>query len=141
MVPPLLDALDFVAHKQQASRLRGDFRLQLGGLLKSWAVPKGPSLNPNDKRLAGLWWKIIPWSTEGYWPRARMVLVRLSSQDQGTYRPLAGSDTRAATQEQVRAGLDRGSLHFLLYGEKLRGEFTLIRMRRLGENAWLLPGY
>jgi bifunctional non-homologous end joining protein LigD len=57
--------------------------------------------------------------------------------DQGTYRPLVGT-TKDAMQQQVRAQLDQGVLHFLLFGEKLRGEFALIRQKRLGEKAWLL---
>ena len=57
--------------------------------------------------------------------------------DQGTYRPLAGK-TKDAMQEQVREQLNKGDLRFLLFGEKLRGEFALIRQQRLGEKAWLL---
>ncbi len=57
--------------------------------------------------------------------------------DQGTYRPLGGK-TKDAMQEQVRKQLNQGELRFLLFGEKLRGEFALIRQKRMGEKAWLL---
>ena len=57
--------------------------------------------------------------------------------DRGSYQPLAG-ETKDAMQEQVREQLNRGELRFLLFGEKLRGEFALIRQPRLGKNAWLL---
>ncbi len=57
--------------------------------------------------------------------------------DQGRYRPLAG-ETKDAMQEQIREQLNRGALRFLLFGEKLRGEYALIRQKRLGEKAWLL---
>ena len=140
MVPSLPDALDFVVQKHQASRLHYDFRLELGGVLKSWAVPKGPSLNPNDKRLA-IMVEDHPLeyrSFEGVLATGTYGAGQVIVWDQGTYRPLAGGDTKAAMREQVRASLDRGSLHFLLYGEKLRGEFALIRKKRLGKNAWLL---
>jgi bifunctional non-homologous end joining protein LigD len=56
--------------------------------------------------------------------------------DQGTYKPLVGS-TKDSMQEQVRKQLDQGALRFVLFGEKLRGEFALIRQKRLGEKAWL----
>jgi bifunctional non-homologous end joining protein LigD len=57
--------------------------------------------------------------------------------DQGTYRPLVGK-TKDEMQKQIREQLSKGELHFLLFGEKLRGEFALIRQKRLGEKAWLL---
>ena len=99
------DSLVFVVQKHQASHLHYDFRLELDGVLKSWAVPKGPSLNPKEKRLA--------------------IMVEDHPLE---YR----------TQEQVRKELNQGELRFLLFGEKLRGEFVLIRQKRLGEKAWLL---
>ncbi len=133
------DSLVFVVQKHRASRLHYDFRLELDGVLKSWAVPKGPSLNPKEKRLAimvqdhPLEYRTFEGAiAEGEYGAGEVIVW-----DQGTYRPLAGK-TKAAMQEQVRKQLNQGELHFLLFGEKLRGEFALIRQKRLGEKAWLL---
>jgi bifunctional non-homologous end joining protein LigD len=133
------NALVFVVQKHQASRLHYDFRLALDGVLKSWAVPKGPSLNPREKRLAlmvedhpleyGSFEGVI---AEGSYGAGEVIVW-----DQGSYRPVVG-ETRDAMQEQVREQLNRGELRFLLFGEKLRGEFVLIRQPRMGENTWLL---
>ena len=133
------DSLVFVVQKHQASRLHYDFRLELDGVLKSWAVPKGPSLNPKEKRLAimvedhPLEYRTF----EGVIGEREYGAGEVIVWDQGTYRPLAG-ETKDAMQEQVRRQLNQGDLRFLLFGEKLRGEFTLIRQKRLGEKAWLL---
>src|SRR5437588_8224597 len=133
------DSLVFVVQKHQASRLHSDFRLELDGVLKSWAVPKGPSLNPQEKRLA-IMVEDHPLSyrtfeggiAEGEYGAGEVIVW-----DQGTYTPLAGK-TKDAMQGQVRMQLNQGALRFLLFGEKLRGEFALIRQQRLGEKAWLL---
>lgn len=131
--------LVFVVQKHQASRLHYDFRLELDGVLKSWAVPKGPSLNPQEKRLAIMvedhplkyrtFEGVIAEGTYG----AGEVIVW----DQGSYRPLVG-ETKGEMQEQLREQLNQGALHIHLAGEKLCGEFALIRTPRLGERAWLL---
>jgi bifunctional non-homologous end joining protein LigD len=133
------DALVFVVQKHQASQLHYDLRLELDGVLKSWAVPKGPSLNPQEKRLAimvedhPLEYRTFEGViAEGAYGAGEVIVW-----DQGTYTPLAGK-TNDAMQEQVRKQLNQGALHFLLFGEKLRGEFALIRQQRLGEKAWLL---
>src|SRR5256886_8134592 len=129
----------FVVQKHRASHLHYDFRLELDGVLKSWAVPKGPSLNPNEKRLAimvedhPLEYRTI----EGVIAEGEYGAGEVIVWDQGTYTPLARK-TKDAMQEQVRKQLNQGDLRFLLFGEKLRGEFALIRQRRLGEKAWLL---
>ena len=133
------NALVFVVQKHQASRLHYDFRLELDGVLKSWAVPKGPSLNPREKRLA-LMVEDHPLeygSFEGMIAEGSYGAGEIIVWDQGSYRPLVG-ETRDAMQEQVRVQLSQGELRFLLFGEKLRGEFALIRQPRLGKNAWLL---
>src|SRR6266699_2868802 len=133
------DSLVFVVQKHQASRLHYDFRLELDGVLKSWAVPKGPSLNPQEKRLAIMvedhpleYRTFEGMIAEGEYGAGEVIVW-----DQGTYSPLAGK-TKDAMQEQVRKQLNQGALRFLLFGEKLRGEFALIRQQRLGEKAWLL---
>src|SRR6266480_4481856 len=133
------DLLVFVVQKHQASRLHYDFRLELDGVLKSWAVPKGPSLNPQEKRLALMVEDHpVEYRTfEGVIAEGEYGAGEVIVWDQGTYRPLVGK-TKAAMQEQVRAQLNKGELRFLLFGEKLRGEFALIRQKRLGEKAWLL---
>lgn len=132
-------ALVFVVQKHQASRLHYDFRLELDGVLKSWAVPKGPSLNPQEKRLAimvedhPLEYRTFEGViAEGAYGAGEVIVW-----DQGRYRPLVG-ETKDAMQEQIREQLNRGALSFLLFGEKLRGEFAFIRQKRLGEKAWLL---
>jgi bifunctional non-homologous end joining protein LigD len=132
-------ALVFVVQKHRASRLHYDVRLELDGVLKSWAVPKGPSLNPQEKRLAimvedhPLEYRTFEGViAEGSYGAGEVIVW-----DQGSYRPLMG-ETKDAMQEQLREQLNRGALRFLLFGEKLRGEFTLIRRPRLGEKAWLL---
>jgi len=123
----------YIIQKHDASRLHYDFRLELGGVLKSWAVPKGPSLDPADKRLAvevedhpvsyGSFEGIIP---EGNYGGGTVMLW-----DRGTWEPL----------KDPRKGLRDGRLEFYLHGEKLRGEWALVRMaRRANEdkNNWLL---
>src|SRR5260221_1601493 len=133
------DALVFVVQKHQASRLHYDFRLELDGVLKSWAVPKGPSLNPKEKRLA-IMVEDHPFeyrTFEGVIAEGEYGAGEVIVWDQGTYRPLAGK-TKEEMQEQGRAQLNLGELRLLPFGEKLRGEFVLIRQKRLGEKAWLL---
>jgi bifunctional non-homologous end joining protein LigD len=131
-VKSMQDALVFVVQKHQASRLHYDFRLELDGVLKSWAVPKGPSLNPKEKRLAIMvedhpmeYRTFEGVNAEGEYGTGEVIVW-----DQGTYRPLAGK-TKEEMQEQVRKQLNQGELRFLLFGEKLRGEFALIRQKRL----------
>src|SRR6266516_6526129 len=133
------DSLVFVVQKHQASRLHYDFRLELDGVLKTEAVLKGPSLNPQEKRLAIMvedhpleYRTFEGMIAEGEYGAGEVIVW-----DQGTYSPLAGK-TKDAMQEQVRKQLNQGALRFLLFGEKLRGEFALIRQQRLGEKAWLL---
>src|SRR5437588_12919681 len=131
--------LVFVVQKHQASRLHYDFRLELDGALKSWAVPKGPSLNPREKRLA-LMVEDHPMeyrTFEGVIAEGSYGAGEVIVWDRGSYRPLAWK-TKDGMQQQVREQLNRGELRFLLFGEKLRGEFVLIRQPRLGSNAWLL---
>jgi bifunctional non-homologous end joining protein LigD len=131
--------LQFVVQKHQASRLHYDFRLELDGVLKSWAVPKGPSLNPCEKRLALMVedHPLTYQTFEGIIAEGSYGAGEVIVWDQGSYRPLMG-ETKDAMQGHLREQLNRGALHVLLFGEKLRGEFALIRQQRLGERAWLL---
>jgi bifunctional non-homologous end joining protein LigD len=131
--------LRFVIQKHQASHLHYDFRLELDGVLKSWAVPKGPSTNPNEKRLAmmvedhpidyGDFEGIIPPGNYG----AGSVIVW----DRGTYRARDAA-TRKQSEQMVAEGLKRGHLKFVMEGEKLRGEFALLKLKKGEKNAWLL---
>jgi len=134
------EKLRFVIQKHDATHLHYDFRLEMAGVLKSWAVPKGPSLNPSVKRLAMMvedhpydyrtFEGIIP---SGY--GAGTVIVW----DEGFYEPIGGrgKDKKTMTRE-LTAGLKKGKLHILIKGKKLKGEFGLIKAFGKGENAWLL---
>lgn len=131
--------LRFVIHKHAASHLHYDFRLELDGVLKSWAIPKGPSLDPSVKRLAmmvedhpyeyGGFERVIPKGNYG----AGEVIIW----DHGTYRSAragAGEESEAL----LREGLRKGDLKFVLDGQKLKGEFALVRIKSEKENTWLL---
>jgi bifunctional non-homologous end joining protein LigD len=135
---PAREPLRFVVHKHQASRLHYDFRLELDGVLKSWAIPKGPSLDPGDKRLAMMvddhplgyrnFEGVLP---EGYGAGTVMIW------DEGTFVALNQTE-RAESEEAFRTGLERGQFAFILAGQKLKGEFALVRFKRAGEKTWLL---
>ena len=132
----------FVVQKHAARRLHYDFRLELDGVLKSWAVPKGPSLDPADKRLA-VEVEDHPYdyaSFEGNIPEKQYGAGNVIVWDCGVYSPdedgqQAFSDRRTAEQ-QLRAGLEQGKLSILLRGEKLKGSFALVRTSQA--NQWLL---
>ena len=132
--------LRFVVQLHAATRRHFDFRLELDGVLKSWAVPRGPSLNPLDQRLAVMVedHPIEYGSFEGVIPRGNYGGGTVLLWDRGTYVE-RGSATRAESEAALRAGLAKGHLTFVLDGEKLRGEFALIQLRRGGEERnWLL---
>jgi len=126
--------LSFVIQMHHASRLHWDFRLEADGVLKSWAVPKGPSLDQGEKRLA-MHVEDHPFdyrNFEGIIPKGNYGAGEVIVWDRGTYRLQEGT----STTEQI----EKGSLKFELYGKKLRGGFALVRIKsRDGEeNAWLL---
>jgi len=123
--------MKFVVHEHHAMRLHYDFRLEIAGVFKSWAVPKGPSMNPSDKRLAvmvddhpleyGEFEGIIPEGQYGAGP----VLIW----DSGEFQPEGDSEST----------LKKGRLSFTLRGKKLKGNFALILMKgRGGGKDWLL---
>jgi bifunctional non-homologous end joining protein LigD len=132
-------ALRFVVQKHDATRLHYDFRLELDGALKSWAVPKGPSLDPADKRLAVMVEDHpLDYRTfEGVIPAGNYGAGSVIVWDEGTYHAL-GSPDRRASEQTLRDGLARGHLTFVLDGQKLRGEFSLVKLKRGEANAWLL---
>jgi bifunctional non-homologous end joining protein LigD len=123
----------FVVQQHSARRLHYDFRLEVDGVLKSWAVPKGPSLNPADKRLA-VQTEDHPFdyaSFEGVIPPKQYGAGEVIVWDCGVYSPDEDQQyafhDRAAAERSVREGLDKGKLSFFLRGDKLKGSFALVR--------------
>lgn len=132
--------LAFVVQKHRASSLHYDFRLELRGVLLSWAVPKGPSLNPADKRLA-LRVEDHPFGYkdfEGIIPEGNYGAGSVIVWDQGTYEPVDQPKGKADAEKMIAAGIRKGSLKFRLHGQKLNGEFALVKTAGRGENSWLL---
>ena len=134
------EALIFVIQRHDARRLHYDFRIEMEGVLKSWAVPKGPSLNPSDKRLA-IMVEDHPYdyhSFEGTIPKGNYGAGEVVIWDEGVYAPLEIDENK--TQEEILLdGLSKGSLKIIMYGNKLKGEFALVKMQNAKEeNAWLL---
>jgi bifunctional non-homologous end joining protein LigD len=134
-------ALQFVVQKHEASHLHYDFRLEMEGVLKSWAIPKGPSLNPADKRLA-MMVEDHPFDYkdfEGIIPEGNYGAGTVMVWDEGTYEPLEETNgTKAAQNKLLLKELRGGSLKFRLNGKKLKGEFALVQTRGRGDNSWLL---
>jgi len=132
------DRLAFVVQKHAARALHYDLRLELEGVLKSWAVPKGPSLNPSVKRLAVMV-EDHPMDYkdfEGVIPEGNYGAGRVIVWDRGFYHhPLA--ENGKENERRLREGLRKGDLKFVLHGEKLRGEFALVKTRK-DEKSWLL---
>ncbi len=141
--------LVFVVQKHQASRLHYDFRLEIGGVMPSWAIPKGPTLDSSVKRLA------IPTSDhaldyrhfEGVLPEGQEGAGPVMIWDEGTYTPQRERGNgvwqeiidRTEAEAVMRQGLQEGKLTFRLSGQKLQGSFALIRIRGFGGKAsWLL---
>jgi bifunctional non-homologous end joining protein LigD len=130
--------LSFVVQRHHATQLHYDFRLELDGVLKSWAVPKGPSMNPGDKRLAMMVedHPVDYGGFEGIIPKGNYGAGVVFIWDKGTYESLA--ENRDDDVKTLRAGLRSGSLKFKLNGRILKGEFALVKMHKADENAWLL---
>ena len=130
--------LVFVIHKHAARTLHYDIRLELEGVLKSWACPKGPSLDPAVKRLAvqvedhPLAYREF----EGVIPEGNYGAGSVIIWDRGFYRHPAARN-RAESEQLLLAGLQKGDLKFVLEGERLKGEFALVKTRG-DEKSWLL---
>lgn len=133
--------LVFVVQKHDASHLHYDFRLEMEGVLKSWAIPKGPSLNPEDKRLA-MMVEDHPFdyrTFEGIIPEGNYGAGTVIVWDEGTYEPLQDASTNKKENEKnLLKQLYAGSLKFVMHGKKLKGEFALVKTSYRGENSWLL---
>ena len=132
------DQLIFVVQKHAARALHYDLRLELAGVLKSWAVPKGPTLNPALKRLAVRVedHPLDYQDFEGVIPEGNYGAGSVIVWDRGLYQHPAAKD-REESEKLLLAGLSKGDLKFVLAGEKLRGEFALVRTAR-DEKSWLL---
>jgi bifunctional non-homologous end joining protein LigD len=131
----------FVVQQHSARRLHYDFRLECDGVLKSWAVPKGPSLDRNEKRLAVMT-EDHPYdygSFEGVIPDGQYGAGEVIVWDCGVFSPDEGGtcfDDRAEAERRIREGLEKGKLSILLRGEKLKGSFALVRTK--DAKTWLL---
>ncbi|MBC7388560.1 MAG: DNA ligase D [Opitutaceae bacterium] len=135
--------LVFVIQRHQASHLHYDFRLEMEGVLKSWAVPKGPSLNSKDKRLA-MMVEDHPYdyrTFEGSIPEGNYGAGVVEIWDEGTYRHITITD-RKEGEKQLLKDLENGSVKIVMNGNKLKGEFALVKLKGSGsgrpENSWLL---
>ena len=128
----------FVIQKHDATTLHYDFRLEIDGVLKSWAVPKGPSTNPSVKRLA------IPTEDhplgyadfEGVIPEDEYGGGTVIVWDTGTYKNVKEDDD--GNRIPMQQAYENGEITVVLYGEKLRGAYALIRTPRDGKEQWLL---
>lgn len=143
------DELVFVIHKHRATRLHYDFRLQVGNVMPSWAVPKGPTLDPSMKRLA---MKVndhtMEYRTfEGVIPNGSVGAGPVMIWDFGTYIPeievSKGKRERVEDKDNanqvMKKGIEKGEIKFFLKGRKLQGSFALVKTRMLGSKpAWLL---
>jgi len=135
-------ALRFCVQKHRASHLHYDFRLELDGVLKSWAVPKGPSLNPHDKRLAMMVedHPISYMTFEGTIPEGEYGAGKVIVWDMGVYSSAQTPDA-ASSRKFLKSGLYRGEIKIVLMGKKLKGGFALVKIknsRDKKDNAWLL---
>lgn len=118
----------FVIHEHHATRLHWDLRLEMGGVYKSWAVPKGPSMDPADKRLA----VAVPDHSIGY----GSFEGTLAEGTYGAGEVRIWDDGKYETVVDPQIQLKKGKIVFTFFGLKLRGEFVLVRTRE--ENNWLL---
>ncbi|MCD0489276.1 DNA ligase D [Pedobacter sp. MC2016-14] len=133
-------ALTFVIQKHAASHLHYDFRLEMEGVLKSWAVPKGPSTDPKTKRLA-MMVEDHPYdyrTFEGLIPKGEYGGGTVIVWDEGTYEPIEKIKGKKAQEKHLLTQLEEGSLKIVLHGHKVKGEFALVKTKGMGENGWLL---
>jgi len=133
--------LRFVIQKHDASHVHYDFRLEMEGVLKSWAVPKGPSLNPTDKRLA-MQVEDHPYdyrNFEGVIPAGNYGGGTVIVWDEGTYEPMEAEGLNRKEQEKVLLKqLYSGNLKIRMHGKKIKGDYALFQMKGRGERSWIL---
>src|SRR5262252_2098727 len=121
----------FIVQKHDASRLHWDFRLEMDGVLKSWAVTRGPSLDPAEKRLAVRTedHPLAYADFEGTIPKGQYGGGTVMIWDYGTYE---------LSERYPEKTLESGQLHFVLHGQKLEGEWGLVRLKSSEKDEWLL---
>ena len=130
--------LEFVIHKHFASHLHFDLRLELDGVLKSWAIPKGPTINPKDKRLAvmvedhPLDYKEF----EGKIPEGNYGAGQVYIWDRGTYHAF-GTEDKEKSSDMLRDEIEKGHLTFIMEGNLMKGEFALVRLKKASPKDWL----
>jgi bifunctional non-homologous end joining protein LigD len=133
--------LRFVIQKHDASHVHYDFRLEMEGVLKSWAVPKGPSLNPSDKRLA-MQVEDHPYdyrNFEGIIPAGNYGGGTVIVWDEGTYEPMDAEGLSRKEQEKLLLKqLYSGNLKIRMHGKKIKGDYALFQMKARGERSWIL---
>jgi bifunctional non-homologous end joining protein LigD len=132
--------LIFVIQKHAATRLHYDFRLEMEGVLKSWAVPKGPSTDPTVKRLA-MAVEDHPYDYkdfEGIIPKGNYGGGTVIVWDKGTYEPIEKVEGKKAQEKLLLKQLKEGSIKIVLHGKKLKGEYALVKTKGFEENSWLL---
>ncbi|MCW3110941.1 MAG: ligase, partial [Segetibacter sp.] len=136
-----VNELKFVVQKHAASHLHYDFRLELKGVLKSWAVPKGPSLNPEYRRLA-MQTEDHPYNYkdfEGIIPKGQYGGGTVIVWDEGTYEtPSIDEKDKKAQEHSLTGQFYKGEMLFTLHGHKLKGKFALIKDKSKGDNSWYL---
>ncbi|TDG35812.1 DNA ligase D [Pedobacter changchengzhani] len=134
------EKLIFVIQKHAASHLHYDFRLEMEGVLKSWAVPKGPSTDPKIKRLA-MMVEDHPYDYrefEGSIPKGEYGGGTVIVWDEGTYETIEPIKGKKAQQKYLLEELNKGSVKIKLHGQKLQGEYALVKTHGMGKNGWLL---
>jgi bifunctional non-homologous end joining protein LigD len=135
--------LRFVVQKHDASQLHYDFRIEIDGVLKSWSIPKGPSLNPTERRLAMATedHPLAYAAFEGHIPEGHYGAGDMIIWDRGVYFPQDKQLNRIPEDEAedaAAAGYAAGEIKFELAGVKLRGSWAIVRMKGRGEGNWLL---
>lgn len=134
------EKLVFVVQKHDASHLHYDFRIEVRGVLKSWAVPKGPSMKSSDHRLA-METEDHPYDYkdfEGIIPEGQYGGGTVLVWDTGTYEPAEKIEGKAAQEKWLLANYYKNKLSLILHGKKLQGKFSLVKTFGKAENAWLL---
>lgn len=134
------DKLQFVVQKHHASHLHYDFRIEARGVLKSWAIPKGPSMNPEEKRLAQEV-EDHPFDYkdfEGIIPEGNYGAGTVIVWDKGYYEPVEKLESKEEQEKWVLHNYYKGEITVVLFGEKLNGKFQLKRKKERGKNAWVL---